>query len=67
MAALHAHGELAPGQQWRQESIVGSRFVGWLEEDGGRLIPHIQGNAWVTGRSTLLLDPGDPFRFGLRG
>lgn len=65
MAALHAKGELALKTQWRQESIVGSRFVGWLEQHDDQLIPFIQGRAFVTGRSTLLFDNDDPFRFGL--
>lgn len=67
MAVLHARGTLAPGQKWRQESIVGSRFVGWIEREGDRLIPYIQGQAHITGWSTLVLDPTDPFRFGLGG
>ncbi len=65
MAALHAHGALPAGKRWRQESIVGSLFTGWVEAEGDQLIPYIQGRAWVTGRSTLLFDPDDPFRFGL--
>jgi len=65
MAALHAHGRLAVGQEWRQESIIGSRFVGWLEQVGHDLVPHIRGSAWITAESTLLLDPADPYRHGL--
>jgi len=65
LAVLHARGQLAPGQRWRQESVTGSRFVGWLEERGGQLVPRIQGRAFVTGRSTLVFDPADPFRAGL--
>lgn len=65
MAALRARGELAIGQRWRQESITGSLFTGWLEERNGKLVPRIQGRAFVTGRSTLLFDPRDPFRAGL--
>jgi 4-hydroxyproline epimerase len=65
LAVLHAKGHLALGQRWRQESIVGSRFTGWLEAAGDALIPHIQGHAFVTGRATLLFDPDDPFRHGL--
>jgi 4-hydroxyproline epimerase len=64
MAVLHARGELEVGQRWRQESITGSRFVGWLSEADGELIPHIQGQAFVTARSTLLFDPDDFFRGG---
>jgi 4-hydroxyproline epimerase len=65
LAALHAKGQLGLGQRWRQESIVGSLFTGWLEAAGDALIPHIQGRAFVTGRSTLVFDPEDPFRYGL--
>ncbi len=64
MAVLHARGELAVGELWRQESITGSRFVGWLSEAGNELIPHIRGRAFVTARTTLLFDPDDFFREG---
>ena len=65
MVCLHAHGDLEIGQRWRQESITGSRFVGWLERHDDKLIPHIQGRAFITGHSTLYFDVKDPFRFGL--
>jgi 4-hydroxyproline epimerase len=65
MAALHARGQLRAGERWRQESITGSRFVGWLEERGGALLPRVQGRAFVTARATLHFDPADPFRAGL--
>jgi 4-hydroxyproline epimerase len=65
MAALVAHGMLEPGTPWRQESIVGSRFVGWVEREGDALIPFIRGSAYVTASSTLRFDPADPFRLGL--
>jgi len=65
MASLHARGRLAIGQRWRQESITGSLFTGWLDQRDGDLVPRIQGRAYVTGRATLLFDPRDPFRHGL--
>ena len=65
MAVLAARGELAVGQRWRQESITGSLFEGWLEEKDGALVPHVRGHAFVTGRATLFFDPRDPFREGL--
>ena len=65
MAALHARGELAVGERWRQESITGSVFTGWLTEQAGALVPHISGQAFVTSRATLLFDEEDPFRFGI--
>ncbi|HOX19422.1 MAG TPA: proline racemase family protein [Gemmatimonadales bacterium] len=64
MAALHARGKLAVGARWRQESVTGSLFTGWLEASEGQLIPHIRGMAYVTGEATLRFDPTDPFRAG---
>jgi proline racemase len=65
MAALHKRGELAIGEPWRQESITGSLFTGWLTEgDDGSLIPHIRGTAFVTAEATLRFDGADPFREG---
>jgi proline racemase len=66
MAALHARGKLAIGQTWRQESITGSVFTGWLTQNKrGGLIPHIRGHAYITAEATLLFDPADPFRGGI--
>lgn len=66
MAVRHARGLLPIGEEWRQESITGSRFVGWLTAgEEGALIPHIRGSAFVTGESTLRFDPADPFRLGI--
>jgi 4-hydroxyproline epimerase len=68
MAVLHARGKLAVGDVWRQESITGSLFTGWLTEGpDGALVPHIRGTAFVTAESTLHFDPADPFRLGLGG
>ncbi|HVX41259.1 MAG TPA: proline racemase family protein [Gemmatimonadaceae bacterium] len=68
MAALHARGRLGAGEEWRQESITGSRFVGWITEgENGELLPHIRGRAFVTGEATLRFDPNDPFRLGIEG
>jgi 4-hydroxyproline epimerase len=64
MAALAARGRLAPGQHWRQESITGSLFEGWLESRGDALVPRVRGHAFVTGRASLFFDPRDPFRSG---
>ena len=64
MAVLHARGELPPGEEWRQESVTGGRFIGWLSEEEGHLVPYIRGRAFVTSVATLLFDPSDPFRAG---
>ncbi len=69
MAVLHARGVLRAGERWRQESITGSLFTGWVDERAGArgVIPHIQGRAFVTSRATLLFDAADPFRLGIAG
>ncbi|MBK7878326.1 MAG: proline racemase family protein [Planctomycetes bacterium] len=66
VACLVADGKLAPGAEWRQESILGSRFVARAKVDGARVLPTISGTAFVTAESTLLFDPRDPFREGIR-
>ena len=64
MAVLHTRGELAVGAPWRQESVTGSLFTGWVEREGDQLIPYIRGTAHVTGEAVLRFDPADPFRAG---
>lgn len=66
LACLAADGKLAEGQPWIQESIIGSRFSGRYQRLGDQIIPTITGRAFVTGESTLLLDPNDPFCWGIR-
>jgi 4-hydroxyproline epimerase len=66
MAARHHRGQLALGEPWRQESVAGSLFTGWLTAgSNGALVPHVRGTAFVTSESTLRFDPADPFRGGL--
>lgn len=65
LAVLYAKGEIALGACWRQESITGSLFTGWLTaNERGELIPHVRGTAYVTGEATLVFDEADPFRGG---
>lgn len=65
LACLAADGKLAPGETWRQESILGSVFEGSYQNGEGGIIPTITGEAFITAESTLLLDPADPFQFGI--
>lgn len=68
MAVLHARGELKLDEPFRQESVTGSMFTGWLTSGlAGDLIPHIRGNAYITGDAILRFDPADPFRTGFIG
>lgn len=64
MASLFARGELSIGESWCQESVTGSMFTGWLEENENGLIPYVRGHAYVTGETTLHFNPSDPFRDG---
>ena len=66
LACLFADGKIREGEVWRQESIVGSVFEGTVTLAGGELIPTIRGSALVNAESTLILDPADPFCWGIR-
>ena len=75
LACLAAEGKLEPGTTWRQEGILGTVFQGSFEfaaadsgpfsQGGPRVIPTITGSAYITGESTLIFDPEDPFRMGV--
>jgi proline racemase len=69
MASLHARGELAIGEDFVNESIIGTRFVGRLIEEvdvGGvrAVVPEVTGRAWITAMGQYLLDERDPFPAG---
>ena len=60
VAALHAAGELRPGQSLVHESIVGTRFrAKVLEETAEGVIPVVTGSAHRVATSTFELDPLD--------
>ena len=65
LACLAANGKLAEGVVWRQESIVGSVFEGSYRAVEGGIIPTITGQAFVCGDGVLVLDPADPFCWGI--
>jgi 4-hydroxyproline epimerase len=65
LACLYADGKIAPGDVWRQESIIGSVFEGTVEIEDGNVIPSIRGAAWVTAESSLVLNPEDPLCWGI--
>ena len=71
MAQLHARGELALGEDFVNESFIGTRFTGRLVEEvavGDRrgVVPTVTGRAWITGMGQYLLDPSDPFPRGFQ-
>ena len=68
-AILHQRGELATGQSITIESILGSRFQVSATQPhryGGypAIIPHVVGNAYVTGQNRFYLDREDPLQHG---
>ena len=67
LACLAADGKLAPGQTWRQQSIIGSIFECSYESVGDTIIPSITGQAFVCGHNKLLIDARDPFSQGIPG
>ncbi len=66
LACLYADSKLREGEVWRQESVIGSLFEGSVAIKDNRIIPSIKGNAFVTAEIELILDPNDPFRYGIR-
>jgi len=70
MAQLHTRGELPLGEDFVNESFIGTRFIGRLVEEttlpNGQIavVPTITGRAWITGTAHYLLDPTDPFPAG---
>jgi 4-hydroxyproline epimerase len=69
LACLAADGELAAGEAWVQESLIGSTFVAryrWHDRVSGQIVPTITGTAHVTGETLLRLNPEDPFCWGIR-
>lgn len=66
LACLAADGKLAPGQIWRQASVIGSVFEASYAQAGDRIQPTIRGRAHVCADATLLIQPDDPFGWGIR-
>jgi 4-hydroxyproline epimerase len=66
LACLYADGKLKEGEEWRQESVVGSLFSGRVEIVNGEIRPFITGSAFVNAEMDLILDAADPFCWGIR-
>ncbi len=68
--ALHfAKGDLKIGEPMIIESILGSKFTGSaiVETTFGpynAVIPQVEGNAWINGKSEFMIDPNDPLKNG---
>lgn len=69
MALLHRRGELAVGETYVNEGILGTTFEARIvreEEVGGlpAVVPEVRGSAHITGVHQFLLDVDDPFPNG---
>ncbi|HDM09977.1 MAG: proline racemase family protein [Deltaproteobacteria bacterium] len=69
MATLYAKGQLALGEEFVHESIIGSLFCGRLLSEtrvGGfqAVVPSIRGSAYITAFHRFVVDPEDPFQRG---
>jgi trans-L-3-hydroxyproline dehydratase len=71
MAVLHAKGLMQTGERFIGRSVINSRFEGRIASEtrvGNHtaIIPEITGRAWISGTSTLMLDPDDPWPQGYK-
>jgi 4-hydroxyproline epimerase len=71
LAQWHAKGKLQPGEVFIHESIIGSKFVGRVKEvtaigDIPAIIPTIEGQAWVYGYNTIIMDDDCPYVHGFQ-
>lgn len=72
MAQWYAKGLLKKGQEFIHESIIGSKFIGRIEEElevaGMPAIrPSVEGWARIYGQNTITIDPDDdPYAYGFQ-
>lgn len=72
MAQWYAKGKLKKGDEFIHESIIGSKFIGRIEEelmlDGKKAIrPSLEGWAKIYGYNTISIDKeDDPYAFGFQ-
>jgi trans-L-3-hydroxyproline dehydratase len=69
LAIEHARGRLAVGQPFVVESLLGTTFTGRILRATAlgavaAVVPEIEGTAYITGRSELVVAPDDPLRDG---
>ena len=71
MAQWHAKGLLKKGDVFIHESIIGSKFIGTVEDevkigDIDAIVPGIEGWARVYGYNTIKIDDRDPYANGFQ-
>jgi 4-hydroxyproline epimerase len=71
MAQWAAKGKLKKGDSFVHESIIGSQFIGRVEDvtkvgNMDAIIPSIEGWAKITGFNTIIIDNDDPYAHGFQ-
>lgn len=72
LAQWHARGKIKVGQEFIHESIIGSKFIGRVEEETTlgnipAIIPSVEGWARIFGFNTISIDPDDdPYAHGFQ-
>lgn len=71
MAQWYSKGKLKKGDEFIHESIIGSQFIGRIEEEttlGNKkaIVPSIEGWAHLYGENTITIDDDDPYAFGFQ-
>jgi 4-hydroxyproline epimerase len=71
LAQWHAKGKLKKGEPFIHESIIGSKFIGRVEEETDlkgkpAIVPSIEGWAVVMGYNTIIMDDNDPYAHGFQ-
>ena len=71
MAVLAAMGILTRDQRFTHESIIGTTFRGRVVDETtvgelAAIVPEIEGEAYITGENTFLIDDRDPLKHGFR-
>lgn len=72
LAQWHARGRIKAGEDFIHESIIGSKFIGRVEEvttlgELPAIVPSVEGWARIYGFNTISIDPeDDPYAYGFQ-
>ena len=69
MAVLHATGDLSRGEEFVNQSIIGSEFIGKIKDvtkvgEYSAILPEITGSAYLTGVADLVVSNEDKLGAG---
>jgi proline racemase len=69
LAVMHARGQIAAGERFVHESVIGSQFTATVDEQATvgqypAVVISVAGQAWITEMSQVGYDPSDPFPAG---